>query len=265
MAKTTPWVSMARPYGAGYQAPSTALYATDRAILSIGKPAGAVTLKSPSVLPDYLDFLLNVVPVPLEGQPMIHTSSYSREVFGEALPAYRHGSVKLMATDTFRYNGQYDRVANHPEIWLPLDGMVYELPFDSVTQDIYLNTEVESPVWALGGVYQEGCALDKIRQSFATFYVQNEEIHHRISHLEEWWERGLRPPHALPEGSSLENATLEVSCLSMENALRQGEAMVCVCIGVDEFGEEILETYHSIDATLHGSKQIMVTFERKKT
>lgn len=263
MAKTTPWISIARPYGGGYQAPSTALYTTDRATLSIGKSSGSVILKAPRVLPNYFEFLLNVVPIPLEGQPLIQTDIYSREVFGEVLAAYQCSSVKLMATQTIRYNGQFDRIANHPEIQLPLDGVIYELLFDGITQDIYLDIEKESPVWGLGGVYQEGCALNKIRQSFARFYVQNEAINHRITHLEEWWERGMRPPYGVIEGEYLENATLEGPYLSLENALRQGEAKVCICIGVDELGEKIYETYYSIDASLHGSKQIMVTFERK--
>jgi hypothetical protein len=263
MTKTTPWVSMARPYGTGYQAPSTALYTTDRATLSIGKSSGSVTLKAPRLLPDYFEFLLTMVPVPLEGQPVIHTDTYSREVFGEVLASYQYSGVKLMATDTIRYNGQFDRVANHPEIIFPLDGVIYELRFDGITQDIYLDIEKESPVWAVGGVYQEGCALRKIRQSFARFYVQNEAIHHRLTHLEDWWERGMRPPHGVVEGERLENATQRDPYLSMENALRQGEAKVCICMGVDEVGDKIYETYYSIDASPHGSKQIMVTFERK--
>lgn len=262
MSKITPWLTMARPYGAGYQAPSTAFHILDKATLSIGKSSGPVRLSAPLVLPDYLEFLLDVVPVPLEGDAIINSDRYSRKVFGEILSSYQYRGIRLMATDTFRYNGQFDRVVDHPEIWLPSEGTIYELPFDCIIQDIHLNSNETSPIWALGGFYQEGCALDKIRQNFITFSVQNEEINHRVSPLEEWWERGLRPPQNLPEGSRLANARLEVPYLSLEDALRQGEAMVSVCIGIDQTGEEILETYHSIDASLHGSKQIMVTFKK---
>lgn len=262
MTKTTPWLTMARPYGAGYQAPSTALYITDRATLSMGKSGRSLSLKPARALPDYMEMLLEVVPVPLETDPLITAGEHTRRVFGDILPAYQHGSIKLVATNVLRLNGQFDRLADHPEIWLPLDKVVYELALDGITQDIVLNLEEPSPVWVLGGFYQAGCGLDKIRQAFTTFYVQNDDIQHRLSHLEEWWERGLRPPHGLPQGSHLENATREEPYLSMLDALRQGEAMVCVCVGVDEKGEELLETYHSIDAVGHGVGQVMVTFKR---
>ncbi len=262
MTITTSRLMMPRPYGAGYQAPSTALYITDKATLSMGKSSGPVILKSARSFPDYMELLLEVVPVSLKMDPLITAGEYARNVFGEILPAYQHSSIKLMATDVLRLNGQFGRVIDHLEIWLPEDKVVYELTFDCILHDIVLNLEEDSPVWALGGFYQEGGALDKIRQAFITFYVQNDAIQHRLSHLEEWWERGLRPPNGLTQDNRLVNATREVPYLSMLDALRQGEAMVCVRIGVDEKGEDLLETYHSIDAVAHGVGQVMVTFKR---
>lgn len=220
----------------------------------------AVARNNHKFIPETISLILEIIPVPFENEPIIRAKKYSRPVFGNILPGYHYQRLDLKSTGAIIIDGKFCSLSDHPEIWLPHDEIVYSHNFDGITQDIHFDPSKEHPNWALGGFYTKGCELEKIRQAFITFGVQNDRINHNVSHLEDWWKQGLRPPRQLPENWLLENGTAEEIYMSLPCALQSGHAMVSICDGVDSTGEEILKTYHSISAQCHSPTTLLVTY-----
>lgn len=280
MAKSTPWLSIGKSYGMGYQAPSTAQFNTDKAYLLWEDYDRNYPLKLPEETPDFMEILFDIVPIPLDANPQVGCDGYERFVFDELLAKYKYAGVKLRATTIGRVKNQFVSLVGKRFQFSPEKlsigkstgeksndssekPIAFEFFYDNLTQNIFFDRQQGSVIWALGGATDKNMILDQYQQVFISFYWENDIIHHRISTLEDWWHKGIYPPfNMLPLTDPIPNARVQSNYKTLHDALCQGEMIFSLSLGMDNTGSDVGQLYQSIDAYRHGPDQVMVTFKR---
>lgn len=279
MTKSTLWINFGRTYGLGYKAPSTAQFNIDRAHIFCGDKEKSYPLNLPEESPDFMDLLLNIVPLPLKNNPQISCEGHQRPLFDGILKKYQYAGIQLQATNIGRVNNQFislkekrfrfagsrrsplqnATIENIP----PKPPIAFEFYYDNITENVFFDRDKGSLIWAMGGPGERDLALHQYQQVFVSFFLDDNIIKHNVSPLENWWKEGIYPPFNMAHlKNPIQNISVDANYKTLQDALRQGEMLFSICIGVDETGKDIGQIYQSIEVTRHGQDQVMVTFER---
>lgn len=94
-----------RPYGRGYQAPSTALFNTDCAVVSMGGGENFIDTLEIVKVPDILEVVVNIVPIALPSEKN-YTASYQFDnVTWPSVPVYPKIETQFVSALRLVYAG----------------------------------------------------------------------------------------------------------------------------------------------------------------
>jgi hypothetical protein len=269
-----------RPYGRGYQAPSTALFNTDRAVVSVGGGSDSIHTLEVVKVPDVLEIVVNIVLIPL---PIAqnYTASYQFDnVTWPSVPLYPAietqfiSALKLSYADQVkvRDKDQYESVIFRGntisgfEIALGEEGMLYTHQFDYVNQSIsfhVIKKRTLVPVWPVGGFYRPGCQIDQIQQVFCSLAEQNQETFARKTLLHQWNDQGTYLPQSTQKDdqqTDFQTARQDIY-IKFIDVIRQGDVLLTL---VEPTENKKLEkpffSYKSVDMTIQGLTQAVIHF-----
>ncbi|MBW8309832.1 MAG: hypothetical protein K0M45_09425 [Candidatus Paracaedibacteraceae bacterium] len=212
-----------RSYWHGYEAPSTAFLTTDMAQLKLGKVKEAENLEEPKNLPDVFDLLVELQPEPTASTPNVTLNNRTVGVFRGPLLDYRFAKMSLIYQGLMRSDGI---IKKRTLSIISLIGMEFKTLITS------MNVKTAPDRQALGGFWQLGSELDRIKQYSITFYEADNEIRYRL-HAEHSFIDYIRDRYVY----------LQISA---------------------EGGDETPVVYESIDAQRHGSKCAWITFQKQQ-
>ncbi len=212
-----------RSYWQGYEAPTTAFLVTDVAQLKLGKLSEPEKLVEPKKLPKVFDLLVEIQPEPTTSAPTVTLNNRTAGVFKGPLADYRFAKMSFVYQGLIRSDGI---IKSRDISTISLIGMEFEVLKTNV------NVKTAPDKQALGGFWQLGSELDRIKQYSITFYEADNEIRYRL-HAE----------HSLIDYIRDRYVYLQISA---------------------EDGDETPVVYESIDAQRHGSKCAWITFQKQQ-
>lgn len=260
MGQSRFWAPGARPYGAGYRAPSTALYNTEKMILTIGRSSRPFLLEAEKRVPDYIQVFANICVEEKKNSPLIDYFGGQVSVYDNERGVYAYDRIYLKATDSVKIKDCYKQKSEIPELIFPVEDILYDHKFDHIKENLILSSENKNYVFPLGCFYKLGCALHQIRQAFVSPFIRDRKIDFQLSHLEDWWDQGMRPPCEVYETHQLFIREQNEAYLPLDSAIKEGGSSLLYRIGVDEQGKEVLKKYSSMDIVSHGRKQVVITY-----
>ncbi|AIK96409.1 hypothetical protein [Candidatus Odyssella acanthamoebae] len=212
-----------RSYWQGYEAPSTAFLTTDVARLKLGQVTEAENLEEPNHLPDIVDLLVEIQPEPTTHNPSLALNNRTASVFKGPLADYRFAKMSLEYQGLARLDGV---IKKRPLSIIFLSGIEFETLMSNVN---VINAPDKQP---LGGFWQLGCELERIKQYSVTFFEADNAMQYR-----------LHPEHTFIDYIRDRHVSLQIS---------------------GENSDDPPVVYKSIEAQRHGSKCAWITFEKQQ-
>lgn len=164
----TVYNQIGRPYWHGYEAPSSAYYSTDLAVLQLGGGDFILTLDVPTQeFPEVLDVLVEIIPKRTINTPEINHQGNVLSIYGGALANYTVEEINLQTSNIIRIDGISK--SNQFKSFTVLHK--FEIPPDIVTFEQTI---------PLGSYWDENSDLSELRQYNVTFYTADDEVRYHL-------------------------------------------------------------------------------------
>ncbi|WP_032112222.1 hypothetical protein [Candidatus Paracaedibacter symbiosus] len=199
-----------RPYGQGYQAPSTALFNTEVTAIQIAPTEEDIETVELVQMPDFIEVLVDIVSVPLPQESFMATYQFD-DVIWPSVPLYPLDEPQFVRALKLMYGGRLKIRDNEMHESVPIRGKnikgfevvvdenesVYTHKFDvqNSSIDFYVKQIRDVvPIWSCGGFYRPSLALDQIQQVFCSISEYNGKTLARKTLLHQWNDQGFYPP-----------------------------------------------------------------------
>lgn len=271
-----------RPYGRGYQAPSTALYNTDLAALEIAGEDDSIQALEIIKMPDFIEVMVELVSVPLPIDQNYTATYQFNEITWPTVPLYPPEETQFVSALNLLYAGGIKvRQENQRESILirgkNIEGFeidiqegepVYTHQFEYKNGSIefsVMQTRRIVPVWPAGGFYRPGCQMDQIQQVFCSLSEQDRQTLARKTLLYQWNDQGYYPPlsNQVEEQKTVFQTSRTDPYLKFIEDIRQGKALLnLVDPRASNQEQAVCFTYKSIDIKEQGLDKALLCFVR---
>ena len=281
-------------YPAGYTAPPTDSYNTESFQLKIGafmQEGAEIELDSKNV--QWIQLRVQLLPLKIHHTgPLIYYEDHFIKyepcsLYGLKKENYCH-EISLV----FKGVGAYFQKSHkhkkpilnnkleEQELILPENNILYTHYFLTQEQgDIKLKSSLDVnqnqyidppgcingyPVWTYGGYYRPGCAVEAIEQTYFSITQSKGITQPYLIAENEWKKKNIPIPQGKKEkGHSIVFMEKGTHPPNLAVAIENGSLSVQLCIGIDEEGKNIAQTYYSYDYKVAQNDCLDIQFKER--
>lgn len=268
-----------RPYGHGYQAPSTALFNTDLCTIQIKSCEENLNSVETIQMPDFIEVLIDFIAVPLPQKNIMVTYQFDNVVW-PSVPLYpveeAHfvSALKLVFGGVIKIRDGIEKESTLIrgktiegfEINVKMEEPIYIHQFDYNEESIVhcvREKRVIVPIWTAGGFYRPGCDLEQIQQVFFSLSELEQKTFARKTLLTQWNTQGFSPPFSAEkdEQTTIFQTNRKDLYVRFIDDIRKGAATIQL-INSKEENPSTCFTYKSVDIKPYGLGKAFVHFIR---
>lgn len=267
-----------KPYSRGFQASSTALFNTEIGILELKSEEEVIDSLDIVCLPDFLEILVEFIPIPFDYPHLMATYYYYDKVF-PSVPLYSPEKIQFVkaidlifagvmkikmptSRDSFLVNGDgFDGLYLKNETYLQ-SKLIHRFCFDFQEQSVtgHFNENKEIIIFPYAGFYKPGCHLNDIQQVFCTIEENADMSYVHCSLLDEWHNQGRFPPQSYDNNDKklIFRSSSREPYISFVNSIRHGKISISLSSTDEE--AQLQQSYVSMDIFQHGPTKAFIQF-----
>lgn len=268
-----------RPYGRGYQAPSTALFNTDLGTIQIAPSEEVIDSVEAIQMPDFIEVLIDFIAVPLPQDNILATYQFDNIVW-PSVPLYPVDELQFISALKLVYGGAIkirdgtqresvlirSKTIEGFEIEVNEEEPVYIHTFDYHKSSIEVRVQekrVVVPIWPAGGFYRPGCQLEQIQQVFCSISELEQKTFVRKTLLTQWNDQGFYPPYTTEkdEQTTVFQMARQDLYIRFIDDIRKGAASIRL-VNPDTENRSACFTYKSVDINPYGIGKAFIHFMR---
>lgn len=268
-----------RPYGRGYQAPSTALFNTDLGKIQIAPSGEHIDFIETVQMPDFIEVLIDFISIPLPHDNIMATYQFDNVIW-PSVPLYPSEEPQFISALKLVFGGVIKIRDSAQKESVLIRGMaiegfeldvkeaepVYVHKFDYHRSSIDYSVRekrVVVPIWPAGGFYRPGCELEQIQQVFCSLSEFDQKTFTRKTLLTQWNDQGFYPPYTTEKDEQKTVFQVDRQDLYVRfiDEIRKGVATIHL-IDRKADGSSACFTYKSVDIKPYGIGKAFVHFMR---